>query len=337
MGEISRREFIGTAAVLFASQRPKPTVHDIETVTGQVAAGRLGVTLMHEHVLVDFIGADQIERGRYDREEVCIVALPYLRNLSALGCRTLVECTPAYLGRDPLLLRQLSETSGMQVITNTGYYAANGGKHVPAHAHRCSAAELARLWVDESVRGIERTGIKPGLIKIGVERAPLPEISRKLTRAAAITHRETGLSIASHTPGGSAALEQLAILGEEGVSPAAFVWVHAQSESNPEIQIQVAGRGAWMEFDGIDSSTLEQHAALVRLMIERGHIGRTLISMDAGWYHVGEPGGGKYRGYEVLFTEFLPLLRTGGVTDEQIRILLEENPRHALEPAQRPL
>ena len=227
--------------------------------------------------------------------------------------------------------------SGLRIITNTGYYAANGGKHVPAHAYGRSAADLARLWVDESVRGIEGTGIKPGLVKIGVERAPLPEISRKLARAAAITHRETGLAIASHTTGGLAALEQLAILGEEGVSPAAFVWVHAQSESDQDTLLQVAERGAWMEFDGIASSTLGQHAALVKLMIERGHIDRTLISMDAGWYHVGEPGGGTYRGYESLFSEFLPLLRLGGITDRQIRILLEDNPRHVLEPAQRPL
>ncbi|MEJ7616541.1 MAG: hypothetical protein WKF30_06130 [Pyrinomonadaceae bacterium] len=54
-----------------------------------------------------------------------------------------------------------------------------------------------------------------------------------------------------------------------------------------------------------------------------------LISMDAGWHHVGEPAGGKYRGYESLFTEFLPILRQT-LGDAEVNKLITINPQNAL-------
>ena len=50
-----------------AASGPGPT---IETVTGPIRADALGLTLMHEHVLVDFIGASEVSRSRYDADAV---------------------------------------------------------------------------------------------------------------------------------------------------------------------------------------------------------------------------------------------------------------------------
>jgi len=72
------------------------------TVKGEISAKQMGKTLPHEHVLVDFIGADSVSRDRYDQEEVIKVVLPYLKEVKELGCQTFIECTPAYLGRDYL-------------------------------------------------------------------------------------------------------------------------------------------------------------------------------------------------------------------------------------------
>lgn len=36
--------------------------------------------------------------------------------------------TPAYLGKDPELLLKLSELSGLQIVTKTGYYGARNDK-----------------------------------------------------------------------------------------------------------------------------------------------------------------------------------------------------------------
>ena len=111
-----------------------------------------------------------------------------------------------------VLLKRLSEASGLHILTNTGYYGAANDKHVPAFAFTETAEQLAARWIREAERGIDGTGIQPAFMKIGVDEAPLSEIDTKLVRAAAITHLRTGLPIASHTSTGTAALEQLDLL-----------------------------------------------------------------------------------------------------------------------------
>jgi phosphotriesterase-related protein len=303
----------------------------IETVRGRVAADRLGVTLMHEHILVDFIGAADVSPSRYDANAVFDAVLPHLHQARRLGCETLVECTPAYLGRDPRLLRRLSEASEINILSNTGYYGAAKDKHLPAHAFDETAEQLAARWIRESEHGIDGTGIKPALMKIGVDESPLSAVDAKLVRAAALTHRQTGLSIASHTGTGAAALEQLDLLERAAVPPSAFIWVHAQSERDETFHARAAGRGAWVEFDGISETSVARHADLVRRMKEQRLLGHVLVSQDAGWYRVGEPGGGRFRPYDTLFTLFIPALRSAGFAETEIQQLLIANPRSAIQ------
>ena len=302
----------------------------IETVTGTIAADQLGVTLMHEHVLVDFIGADQIAPGRYDANEAYAAVLPHLQQVRALGCDTLVECTPAYLGRDPALLKRLSEASGIRILTNTGYYGAAKDKHVPRHAFTETAEQLAARWVREHERGIDGTSIKPAFMKIGVDDAPLSEIDRKLVRAAALAHRATGLPIASHTGSGAAAQEELDLLEQAGVNASAFIWVHAQSERDATFHTRAAARGAWVEFDAVAPASVSRHVDLVRHMKTEGRLANVLVSHDAGWYRVGEPGGGRFRPYDTLFTAFVPALEAAGLGEPDVKQLLVANPRAAL-------
>jgi phosphotriesterase-related protein len=302
----------------------------IHTVRGPVAPGDLGVTLMHEHVLVDFVGADKVSRDRYDPDEAFKAALPQLLAVKAKGCGTLVECTPAWLGRDPALLRRLSAASRLHLVTNTGYYGAAEDKFVPPHAYAETADQLAARWTAEFRDGIEGTGIRPGMLKIGVDKGRLSAIDRKLIVAAARCHRQTGLRIGVHTGDGAAALDILETLKAEEVAPEAYLWIHAQNESDRSIHVKAAEAGAWVEFDGVGPQSLDGHVEAVTDMIRRGHLARLLVSQDAGWYHVGEPGGGAYRGYTYLFETFLPALRQKGATEAQIRTLLVENPARAL-------
>src|SRR5882672_11345834 len=213
---------------------------------GTALASQMASVLVHEHVLVDFVGADQIRPGRYDREEVFRIARPKLEEVRRLGCRRLLECTPNFLGRDPELVARLSDAAGIEIWSNTGLYGAADHKFVPAFARSETAAQLAKRWIAET-----REAWRPRFIKIGVNRGPLDELDRKLVQAAAITSRETGLTIASHTGDGPAAVEQLEIVTAEKVSPAKFVWVHAQNERDHAIHEKVASAGAWVEFDGI--------------------------------------------------------------------------------------
>jgi len=300
------------------------------TVLGAVEPERLGRTLIHEHILVDFIGADATRPGRYDPEEVFLKALSYLRPVKCAGCDTLVDCTPAYIGRDAELLRRLSQASGLQMITNTGLYGAAQNKYVPKFAYAETAEQLAARWVKEFEDGIPPSGVRPGIIKIGVNSGPLSEIDAKLVRAAAITRQQTGLTIASHTGDGVAAMAQIATLKSHGVAPAGFIWVHAQNEANTRLHLQAAEVGAWVEFDGVSSAAAQKHVELVLGMKKAGYLSRVLLSQDSGWYHVGEPGGGNFRPYDFLFTEFLPLLTRAGVSTMEIETLMVRNPRAVL-------
>lgn len=329
---LTRREWLKAAgAGALAATRPLQAQSTaIETVRGPVPAERLGLTLMHEHVLVDFIGADKVSPSRYDVEEVVRVVLPHLKQAKQLGVDTLVECTPAYLGRDPRLLARLSDATGINILTNTGFYGAANDKHVPAYAFKETAEQLAARWIGEAERGIDGTPIKPAFMKIGVDAAPLSGIDRKLVRAAALTHRATGLPIASHTGSGAAALEEIDLLENEKVATSAFIWVHAQSEKDPELLLRAARRGAWLEFDGLGPKSIARHLELTQIMKREGLLDRVLLSHDAGWYHVGEAGGGTFRPFATLFTTFVPELKHAGFTDKDVRQLLVENPRRAL-------
>jgi phosphotriesterase-related protein len=309
----------------------------IQTVRGPVELAALGTTLVHEHVLVDFAGAETVSRSRYDADRAFETILPHLVELRERGCRTLFECTPAYLGRDPLLLRRLAEASGLQLVTNTGYYGAAKDIAVPKHAYAETARQLADRWTAESRRGIEGTAVRPGFVKLGVDAGPLSEIDRKLVEAGALSHLDTGLTLAIHTGNGTAAIETIATLARLGVAASAYVWVHAQNEPDPATRAWAAQQGAWVELDGIAPESLASHAEAVLDLRNRDLLGRVLVSQDAGWYHVGEPGGGHYRPHTLLFDSFVPALRARGLSEGEIRTLLVENPATAFAVRRREL
>lgn len=306
-----------------------PSTVSVMTVSGAIAPEQMGATLPHEHVLVDFAGAELVSPDRYDRDEVFETVLPYLRRARALGVRTFVEATPAYLGRDPLLLRRLADASGVQLLVSTGYYGAREDQHLPRHAFTEPADSLAARWIREWTTGIDGTGIRPGFIKIGVDAGPLRGIDRTLIQAAARTHLRTGLTIAAHTGPAAAALDQLAVLEDEGVDPSAWIWVHAQAEDDSTVHVRAARSGAWISFDGLASENVGRYVARVAFMRAEGLLHRVLVSHDAGWYHVGESGGGAFRPYEPLFTDFLPALEAAGFTDDEIHRLIALNPAQA--------
>ena len=158
----------------------------------------------------------------------------------------------------------------MHILTNTGYYGAGEDKHVPAFAFTETAEQLAARWIREARARHRRHGIKPAFMKIGVDAAPLSEIDAKLVRAAARTHRETGLPIASHTGTGAAAMAELDLLEAAGVAAGAFIWVHAQSERDGTFHVRAARRGAWVEFDGISPRASTRHVELVQRMKTEG-------------------------------------------------------------------
>ena len=311
----------------WSAARRANTVQSIHTVTGPVAPTELGTTLIHEHILCDFIGAEKTGPHRWERDEVFEVMLPYLKTLRAAGGGTFVDCSPKYVGRDPLLLKRLAEASGLRIITNTGLYKE---PYLPRYALDGTPESLADDWTQEAEEGLDGTGIRPGFIKIAANEGPLNATQERIVRAAALTHLRTGLTIASHTTQGKTALQELEILAQENVDARVFVWVHADAEPDPGLRREAGWRGAWIELDSIDPSSPQRHIGLIEDLLHADLINQVLISQDAGWYSVGEPRGGSPRSYEKLLTGFVPALAESGIGRAVVQRLLKGNPGRAL-------
>ena len=331
---ISRRSFLRSSIIFTAGvtvgtnpflQRPQ----QIMTVTGPIGINSMGHSLIHEHILVDFIGAEQYDPKRWNRKDVIEKIMPHLRGLKATGCKTLVDCTPNYLGRDVELLRELSKLSDLQILTNTGYYGGSANKFLPAHAFTETEQQLADRWVKEFNIGIDGTNIRPGFIKISVNDGSLSEISRKLIRAAGLCHLQTGLTIASHTGPAVPAMEEIEILKQMKVSPGAFIWVHAQNEKDWN-QYLIAGRqGAWVSLDGLGDENVTTYVEMLAFLKKGKLLHQVLLSHDAGWYEPGKPDGGKIRGYTTLSIKLLPALKQAGFSVKEIAQLIKDNPAKA--------
>lgn len=335
---MNRRSFIqrstlATTASLFPfikhSLAQPVKLGGIMTVKGEINSDKMGFTLTHEHILVDFSGADQYDPSRWKDEHVIKVVKPYLEEISDLGCRTFIDCTPEFIGRDPSLLRELSGKIGMNIITNTGLYGAADNKYLPAYAYDESAERLSNRWVDEFENGIGNTGIRPGFIKIGVAPGPLSVLHKKLVSAASLTHMRTGLTIASHTGPSIPAFEELEILREKGVDPAAFIWVHAQNEMDTTRHIRAAEMGAWVSLDGMNDDQVDQYVKLLANFKRNYLLTRVLISHDAGWYSPGEVNGGDFRPFTPVFNRLIPALISNNFTRAEINTLFITNPSEA--------
>ena len=307
------------------STRKKPV---IQSVSGTVTATPGEVWLSHEHILVDFIGADSIDSKKWDHDSVIDTISPYLEEVKNQNVKYFVDATPAYLGRDPLLLEKIAKKTGLTIITNTGFYGATNNKYIPAFAFDKTAEELAEIWVNEYKNGIEGTTIKPGFIKISVDVTDtLDVMDQKLVKAAAITHLQTGLTIASHTGNAKALWPQLKILKEMNVSPQAFMWVHAQNEKDNNNYLLAAKEGCWISFDGLGWD-VEKHIEKILFAQEHKLLNRILISHDAGWYDP-QKQTQAVKSYTNIFKQLYPVLVSKGFSKEELKRLISDNPAKA--------
>lgn len=311
----------------------------IMTVLGPVSAEQLGTCLHHEHIVSRFGEAPEALPD-YNYEKAIGEIVPYLQYMKSIGCDSIMCCTTKYFGRDAQLLKRVAEKSGMQIIANTGFYGAANDRYVPQKAFSSSAKEIAEIWTKEFTDGIDGTTIRPGFIKVGVDGGPLSDIDAKLVRAGAICHRETGLTLQVHTGDNHEAVkQQLTILHKEGVSPKAWVWIHAQNVKNAEDLLYAADKGAWISLDALRTTNYYEQRSNVRIEVERhlellnflkahGYLGQVLLSHDGSSF----PQEGKSkRSFEPLFTTFIPMMDSAGYTDVEIGQIVKKNPRNAFQ------
>jgi phosphotriesterase-related protein len=294
------------------------------TTLGPKSAGELAMILPHEHVFVDLRTPDQTGHAQADAADVIRLMAPEITRAQAAGVTAIVDCAPVGVGRRADILREVSMATGMPLVVPTGIYRE---PWVPAWAHSASEDELCD-WMRRELEGtIEQSGVRAGFIKLSAGDDGLTACETKILRAAARAAAATGAVIGSHTIRGRVVREQLAIIEAAGYTSGRFIWIHASAEPDIDINIEIARRGAWIEYDWIgDPGTDDAFIDRIHRLLDAGLERQILLSQDRGWYDPAQPGGGVPKPYTYLSEHFLPKLRAAGVAEQTIRQLTAANP-----------
>lgn len=208
------------------------------TVLGQINSDKLGHSLMHEHLFIDYwLPLDQPERWKKlgstppanDKDldiwnerftmRNRIKLLPYIgRTRDAntldsiddaidevaayqkLGGQTIVDVTTIGLHRQPRKLQEVASKTGVNIVMGTGFYKS--AWH-PEDMGQRSIADLTLQMVLEIVEGIDNTGIRAGIIgeipAEDLEFEPKDSDEVRVLRASAHASRLTGAAISLHS------------------------------------------------------------------------------------------------------------------------------------------
>lgn len=336
----------------------------VQTVTGPIDSAGLGICLTHEHILNDVSSwwheAFAVSQGRLASEPVAMdqlwelqhdpfasldncrlddveLAVAEVARFAALGGRTIIDATSGSIGRDPAGLRYVSERAGVQIIMGCGLYLDSS---MPAHVDDMNVDDITASILADLTTGVD--GIRAGIIgEIGVSAEFTPR-ERTSLRAAAVAQAQTGVPLQVHLPGwfrlGDDVLD---VVEAEGGDLTRTVLCHMNpSGSDLDYQERLLERGAWLQYDMIgmgvfyadqqvQSPSDEDNARHLARLIERGWMGRLVISSDVFLKSLLRAYGGP--GYGHILEFFIPRLQRHGVTAEQCLSLMADNPRRLFE------
>ncbi len=302
----------------------------IVTVQGPVTREALGYTLSHEHLLCDLWPIVRNYDGILDDESLAARELTAFREA---GGGTVIDVTSGGLGRNPLALRRISQAAGIHVVMGAGWYREDVYPHF---IWELDTNSLAGRIVEELTAGVDGTGVRAGVIgEIGTERKHITPAQERVFRASARAHKRTSAPIVTHTTHfGELALEQISLLGEEGVAPDRISISHLGDRMDFRHLLAIANRGVFLSIDNIGYlgggyPGDEVRARNVAALIREGFLDQILLSGDVCMKtHLHAYGG---KGYDHVPVNFLPLLRKLGVSDEEIRVMTVLNPARLLD------
>ncbi len=314
-------------------------MRSVQTVLGPVPVDQLGLTLMHEHLLIGWPGWQyDVAAPRKSQSEIAKICTDRMLELKAYGVQTLVDPCPMDLGRDVELMARVSQDTGVHIICATGLYKEDQGTP-PYFKFRAQFAdathEIRDAFVRELTEGVGDTGIKPGLIKAATGAHQVTPYEEMVLRAAAQASCATGVPILTHTDEGTMGREQLDIFAAEGVELRHVVIGHSCGSSDLRYHTDLLDRGCFLGFDRFGLELLQPDrlrlAALIGL-IGVGFAKQLMLSHDSVWCWLGRPLPVPetvlpHWRPTYIFTDILPRLREAGVSDAKIETMLVANPR----------
>jgi phosphotriesterase-related protein len=309
-------------------QDTHPSIAQLITTLGPRRAEELGLILPHEHVFVDLRTSDQPGYAQAETADVIALMAPEIARAQAAGVTALVECSTVGIGRRPDILKAVSEATGLPLLVPTGVYRE---PWIPDWIQAATEAELRDWMTGELSDEIQPDGVKAGWIKLSTGDDGLTECESRVLRAAAAAGAATNAAIGSHTIRGRVVRDQLRIIEEAGYSPERFIWIHTQAEPDFDLHVEIARRGAWIEYDAIGSDHVNDDYFLehIQRVLDAGLGDHLLLSHDRGTFDPALPGGGTPRPFTYLSESFLPKLRQAGVDEGAIRQLTQSNPFRA--------
>jgi predicted metal-dependent phosphotriesterase family hydrolase len=309
----------------------------VRTVLGDVAPADLGVTYAHEHFVIvggrpvevspDFLLADL---DRLTTE---------LRDAATAGLRTAIDAMPADCGRDPEKLAELSRRTGVRIVGATGLHHEK--MYGPSHwSLRASEDDLADLFTADVTEGIDerdysgpivrRTQVRAGIVKVGGSEGGPSSRDLPIFRAAAETHRRTGVPIHTHCEAGTGALEQIRVLTDAGVRAGRISLAHVDKVQDRGYHRDLFATGAFAVYDQSfrwgdrENGTLR----LLDWAVEDGFAGQVMLGMDAARQAYYRAYGGS-PGLPYLLYDFSEALEERGHGPEVRRQLFVDNPARA--------
>ena len=315
----------------------------VNTVLGPIPAHELGVVAVHEALLSVVPGAQYAPDITMDRAEMFGILAAKLKDFRQHGGRTIVDSTGMFHGRDITLYEALSRSTGVHIIASTGMGPEEtlGGYFLTPQTNPPTpwpAGKFADLFTQEVTEGmvvprVERRG-PAGLVTTTADRNGMTPTEESLFRGAARTALNTGVPVSIRY--GADALHDLGIVLDEKL-PADRVLVGGLDRKDAiaaGAAFEVARSGAFVGLDHVglndDSDYVNdgERAALVIKLVEAGHGHRIILSSNAIGVAKGQP---DYDlPYSHVLSTFVPFLKSRGLSDEDARRILVDNPRELL-------
>lgn len=253
----------------------------IMTVLGPIPAGELGVTMAHEHVLVDLSayftppptpdggwlahGPITLENLGWVRQNWMssyanlrldeeAVAVAELKRYASSGGGAIIDATVIGIGRDQEALRRISLATGVHIVMGTGFYV---DLLHPSFVASASESELAAIMKAELTTGVTGSDVRAGYVgEVGTS-YPITSSEIKVLRSAAMVASDTGCAVAVH-PGRhpSVPAQLMEIFDEAGLPMDRLVLAHMERTIRDiDALADIAAAGCTISFDVFGQET----------------------------------------------------------------------------------